>query len=63
MDVSIENPDSTEASVENRLRLEILLLHPWHRKHFNLAVFDSRTNSLHGDKYSLYYRDGNVSMR
>jgi hypothetical protein len=62
MDVSTENSDTEFLGVENRLRLEILLLHPWHRKHFDFAVFDSKTNSLHGAKYSLYYCEGRVSI-
>lgn len=63
MSTSEENQDTESLTVERRLRDEVLLLHPWHRKGFDVAVFDRKTKSLHGSKYSLYYQDGRVSIR
>lgn len=63
MSTSSENHGSESCTVESRLRNEIFLLDPWHRESFDLAVFDSRTNALHGTKYSLYFHEGGVSIR
>ena len=63
MSTSEEKHELESFEVESRLRDEVFLLDPWHRESFELAVFDSRTNALHGTKYSLYFHEGRVSIR
>ena len=63
MSISSKKHDLESCAVESRLRDEVFLLDPWHRESFALAVFDSRTNALHGTKYSLYFHKGRVSIR
>ena len=63
MTISAENSEKESQEIEKRLRDEVFLLDPHRRDCFVWAIFDKKTNCLHGTKYALYYQDGNVSIR
>ena len=63
MTISSENLEKESQKIEKRLRDEVFLLDPSHRGFFAWALFDKKTNCLHGTKYALHYQDGNVSIR
>ena len=63
MGTSTKVKSNASVVIEKRLREEILLLDPFHRRYFNYAVFDKNTNSLHGSQYSLHYQAGMISIR
>ena len=58
-----ENSETESQEIEKRLREEVFLLDPSHRSYFAWALFDKKTNCLHGTKYVLSYQDGSVSIR
>jgi hypothetical protein len=63
MIISAENSEKESQEIEKRLRDEVFLLDPSHRDCFMWALFDKKTNCLHGTKYVLHYQDGKVSLR
>ncbi len=63
MDTSKKVKSNESVTIERRLREEVFLLDPLHRRYFNYAVFDKDTNSLHGSQYSLHYHEGMISIR
>ena len=63
MDTSKKVKTSESVKIEKRLREEVFLLDPFHRRYFNYAIFDKNTNSLHGSQYSLHYQEGMISIR
>ena len=63
MDTSEKIKSNASVTIERRLREEVFLLDPFHRRYFNYAMFDKDTNSLHGSRYSLHYQEGMISIR
>jgi hypothetical protein len=63
MDTSKEKEIDKSEKIERRLREEVFLLDPFYRGFFSYALFDENTNSLHGSRYSLHYRNGYISIR
>ena len=63
MDIHAEDTTRESDTIERRLRDEVSFLDPYYRDNFSYALFDKKTFSLHGIKYSLHYNNGKISIR